>query len=129
MPKGSKQCPDCSKSVGVRTKTCDCGYKFLFKPSLKKKRGKLVKDCRELEKGDEIKIIQGSGSYAITQNGEKVYFTERGRLKVNEKQNDGLCVYGKHGFSFLYMGEPMYCMETNTYRNPHKLKLLKKTNG
>ena len=129
MPKGSKQCPDCSKSVGVRTKVCDCGYKFLFKPSFMKKRGKLVKDWRELEQGDEIKVVQGSGSYAITDSGEKVYFTERGRLRVHKKQSNGISVYGKHGSSLLYMGNPMYCNKTNTYRNPHKIKLLKKTDG
>ena len=73
MPKGSKKCPDCGELTGVRTKLCSCGHKFFFRPSLKRKREKYVKDWKELEKGDQIRTVQGTGSYYICKNGEKIY--------------------------------------------------------
>lgn len=32
MPRGFKSCLKCHKSVGPRTKVCECGHNFTFKP-------------------------------------------------------------------------------------------------
>jgi len=38
MSRGHKTCPECHAEVGPRTKTCNCGYEFIFKPGKGPKR-------------------------------------------------------------------------------------------
>lgn len=126
MPKGLKTCPDCGLAVGVRVKVCsECEHKFAFKPSVWREKSKAVKDWRELEKGDVIRTVNGTGSYWNLENGEKIYLGEKGKLVVQKVLSNGIQVYGKHGFSFVYMGKPRLS-RIGVHERPHKIKLIKK---
>lgn len=129
MPKGLKSCPNCGLNVGVRVKLClECGHTFLFKPSVWREKSKYVKDWKELQKGDIIRSVNGTGSYWLVENEEeKVYLGQKGKLTVQQVVHNGIHVTGKYGFSFVYMGESSICKKTGVHREPHKLKLIKKS--
>jgi len=128
MPKGLKSCPNCGLGVGVRVKLClECGHAFSFKPSVWRDKSKSIKDWKELEKGDIIRSVNGTGSYWFLKDiEEKVYLGQTGKLTVQRVVHNGIHVSSKYGFSFVYMGEPKFCEKTGVHREPHKLKLIKK---
>jgi hypothetical protein len=124
MPKGLKSCTDCGRETGVRTKVCECGKKFWFKPPVL--RGKEI-NWQELEVGEIIKIIQGTGTYWYnSENGEKIYMNDKAKMKVVKKSSQGLQVISKYGFSYLDMVSEGYCESTGLHRYPPRLRTFKK---
>ena len=63
--------------------------------------------------------------HSSLQYGEKVYLGEKGKLTVQKVVSNGIQVYGKHGFSFVYMGKPRVS-SLGVYERAHKIKLIKK---
>ena len=131
--RGFKLCEKCNRNVGVRTKTCECGYNFVFTPSfLKPKKGVEV-DWKELKEGDEIKVMKGSYWPSDREDIEDVYMGYSGKYKVKEIQSDNILAYpsGKNtesGLCVIYCGEEYECKETSLIKRPHKVRLLKKGN-
>ena len=55
VSRGKKKCPKCSKIVGVRLKTCDCGHEFVAKNKTTSK--KTGGSGRKKISADEIKWV------------------------------------------------------------------------
>lgn len=104
--RGQKKCPSCDTINGVRSFECKhCGAQFKMK---KFKRGltkTLIKDHTILKKGDTIRVIGGSGPYHEDANGERTYFVERGKYRVDKVDEDGIWAFSECGFDYLYMGK------------------------
>lgn len=124
--RGQKECPECQEVNGVRSYNCKgCDYEFPMKKRRKGKRRRVVDNWKELKAGDKVRVVGGSGSYYLTEEGEKVYMSERGEYKVFAVDCEGLKTYGDGGYAYLYMGKrkkSVLC--ENLYRNPHKLLLI-----
>ena len=117
--KGKKQCPECKQTCGPRSFTCPhCNYEFkpgakpkatTDKPNKQKKfKKKLVQNWKDLKPGCIVKVIKGTGDYYLSKdNGEKVYMQDPGKYTVTNVDDNGLVVRGKHGQSYIYMGESM----------------------
>jgi len=130
--RGRKTCPKCQAIYGVRTKKCVCGHKFQFTPNcLKEKR--IQVDWRELQKGEHIRVITGSGPYIISkdEDGNKIkhnigYY---GIFRVHLVDKNGIHAYpvSKHesGHCYIYMG-PKYKTEHNIIKKKHKIVKVKK---
>lgn len=112
--KGKKTCPKCEELNGCRSLSCkNCNHKFLTSKSKPKPQRRRIKrrkrweeiDWTELQKGDTIKVVQGSGPYYINKEGETTSFGYHGKFTVKWLDEDGIHALGKHGHSFLYMGE------------------------
>jgi hypothetical protein len=88
-------------------------------------RKKLVEDYKTLRAGDVIRVVGGSGDYYVGRDGEKQYFTDRGRYKVEGIDNTGIKAYGPHGYTYLYMGKscPSKLVE-GVFKAPHKILLI-----
>lgn len=130
-----KVCSNCQENNGVRTLSCKkCGCAFIPKiqsntPN-KRKRGiikTLVTNWKEeLSKGDIVKLIQGTGSYYLLENGERHYFSS-GIVKVGDKEQNGFwAVHNrlKHnkGYFFVYMGHKCRSpVIDNLVRQRHKI--------
>ena len=134
-----KDCPSCNTPTHARTSTCKkCKHVFYVKKSVQATL--LAKNWRNLQAGDVIKVITGSGPYYLSKDkpGEKIMMGQKGRFEVIEVHDEGpkCCgiyahqLYGRasksHYREWIYMGEPYY---ENTYslnKEPHKIKVLKK---
>ena len=119
-----KICDGCKKKVGVRTRVCECGYKFAVKP--KAKDGPKIQECdnwRLLKKGDRIKTLGGSGPVYIADDLTE-YMGHYGIFTVHSIAKDGINVFGDEGFAYIYMGVERK-MITGTILRPHKIKLLR----
>lgn len=121
--RGQKLCKKCGGINGARAAECKhCENPFNVK--LKRKKSRIVTDWHDLQPGDCVKVIGGNGTYYIDSAGQRQYLVDRGVYIINNKTENGLQVYGKHGggYSFLYMGEagPSSTFE-GLYRAPHKL--------
>lgn len=118
MPRGKKVCPDCGTETGPRAFCCPkCNYDYNIQKGatklVKKKHGKRVEDWKELELGDCIKVISGSGPYWPLKE-PREDGTDRepmgysGLFKVHHKRTDGLLCYPldkrNSGACFIYMG-------------------------
>jgi hypothetical protein len=127
MAKGEKVCPNCGViNKGVRTQKCtDCGYKFTF---FKTNMGlKKIEDWRDLQSGDYIKVISGSGPYYIcskdtevANSGERVSLGHFGRFKVISIDSEGIHAH-QDGHCYIYMGEEKQSKKTGTFLSPHKI--------
>ena len=124
MPKGRKVCPDCGDEHGVRTKECSCGFKFKFKPSVR--RGKEI-DVSELNEGDVFRIIGGTGSFWYSgRTGEKIYSQDRYKLVFKKFEKDGILAFGKYGHEYIYIGESYISKITGLHYRKPRIKLIKR---
>ena len=130
MPKGKKECKRCGFVTGVRSYNCpSCDYAFKMKKFQKTRKPKIVKNWRDLEAGDTIKVVGGSGPYYESEDGEKKYLTSRGVYYIIGVMEEGLSVQSKNCGSreYLYMGRD--CVSPicdNLHRSSHKLLLVSK---
>jgi hypothetical protein len=129
--RGNKICVKCGGGNGCRAFNCKhCDHPFKMKKIRKRPRLQKNFDWTQLNKGDTIRVVGGSGPYYRQQNGDKQYLTERGIYYIVEVCDEGLSVQSHKGGGreFLYMGpvcKSPWC--TNLYRSPHKLLLKTKT--
>ena len=104
--RGQKLCEQCGTPNGVRAYECkNCDYPFKMKKYRKGSKKKRVDDFTKLQKGDEIRVVGGSGPYYTNENGEKLYLTDRGKYIVKNVDENGIHTHGKHGYDYLYMGK------------------------
>ena len=128
--RGQKICSKCNCINGVRAYNCkQCDHPFEMKKARRGPRKKLVEDYRELKRGDTIRVVGGSGDYYIDKEGNKHYFVERGKYKVYSIDNRGIQCYGKHGYTYIYMGKRCRSkLVESCYKAPHKIMLLSQPN-
>lgn len=55
MPRGKKQCPECKKYMGPRTKQCECGHEFV-------KRDKKAEVAAAKKAADEVRTAGGKST-------------------------------------------------------------------
>ena len=73
-----------------------------------------------------IRVVGGNGCHYIDKNGDRHYFTDRGKYVVESTTNDGIMSYGKCGYQYIYMGKRKPSKLTdNVYWDRHKIILLK----
>ena len=125
--RGNKICTKCGKRNGCRAFNCKhCDHPFKMKSHRKTPRMQKHFDWTELNKGDIVRVVGGSGPYYKQKNGEKQYLTDRGIYHIIDVCAEGLTLHSRRsgGTEFLYMGpvrKSPWC--TNLYRSPHKLLL------
>ena len=125
---GQKACSSCDELNGVRAFECkNCGTEFKMKKARRGHKKKHVEDFTTLQKGDLIRVVGGSGNYWVAENGDKHYFTDRGKYIVRYIEKDGIMATGPQGGTdFLYMGKLTRSpLLNNMWRSPHKIILLK----
>ena len=125
--RGQKLCEKCNTPNGVRAYECkNCDYPFKMKKYRKGSKKKRVDDFTKLQKGDEIRVVGGSGPYYTNENGEKLYLTDRGKYIVKNVDENGIHTHGKHGYDYLYMGKkcPSPILDSIT-KAPHKIILIR----
>jgi len=124
--RGVKYCSECETENGVRAYECkNCDHPFKMKKGRRGPRRKKVEDFRTLKRGDIIRVMGGSGDFYVGRDGEKQYFTDRGKYSVWGVDNQGIKAYGPHGFTYLYMGKrcPSKIVDGVT-KCPHKIYLI-----
>jgi len=123
---GQKLCSSCNEVNGVRAFECKkCGEAFKMKRRRRGFKKTQVEDHTTLKKGDLIRVVGGSGNYWVGKNGDKHYFTDRGKYIVSYTEKDGIIAVGPCGFAFLYMGKLTRSPILSTmWRSPHKIVLL-----
>ena len=134
LKRGQKICRKCKSINAARSRVCkECGTPFIAKNTPIKNE---VKNWKELESGQQIKIIQGTGPYYICSSasdeydaGEKIYMGCKGKYEVREVRGNGLlcCGMGKNntGIDFVYMGEKEFSQSTGIIKAPHRIVRLK----
>tara|TARA_R100000742_G_C4233662_1_gene54702 strand:+ start:166 stop:618 length:453 start_codon:yes stop_codon:yes gene_type:complete len=125
--RGQKICEKCGTPNGVRAYECkECDHPFKMKKWRKGNKKKPVEDHKTLNKGDLIRVVGGNGCHYIDKNGDRHYFTDRGKYIVSGVDNDGILSYGKHGYQYIYMGKRKPSnLSDNTFWDRHKIILLK----
>lgn len=125
--RGQKICIHCNTANGVRSYECkNCGQEFKMKKPPRGIRKKQIEDFKSLNKGDKIKVVGGSGTYFLDDNGERSYMVERGIYTVSHTDEQGIHAYGKTGYNYLYMGKRCTSpMLDSIIRSPCKILLLK----
>ena len=128
LKRGQKLCTKCNNINGARAFTCKhCGEGFEVRTkgsSIKKKRVKKLEsiDWHDIDNGTRIKVMGRSGTYYINQAGERQYMSDPGIYTVVGKDSNGLRVYGKSGYTYVYMGpEKKSPLMDNMYNAPHKI--------
>ena len=126
--RGQKLCSKCNNVNGARAYTCKyCNEPFEVRAKgskIKKKRIKKLEyiDWKELEIGQRIKVMGRSGTYYVSENGDKTYMSDPGIYNVVGKDTTGLRVYGKSGYTYIYMGpEKKSSLLDNMFNAPHKI--------
>ena len=134
LSRGQKLCKACKTVNAARSQRCKhCGEPFIRKNTPIKNE---VKNWKELDSGQEIKIIQGTGPYFICSSdseerraGEKIYMGCKGKYIVREVKGNGLLCYGigknNTGIDFVYMGEKEISQSTVVTKAPHRIVKLK----
>ena len=128
LKRGQKLCGKCNQINGARAYTCKhCGESFEVRAKgskVKKKRVKKLESISwsDIDVGQRIKVMGRSGTYHINQNGEKTYMSDPGIYTIIGKDTNGLRVYGKSGYTYIYMGpEKKSHLLDNMYNAPHKI--------
>lgn len=128
IKRGQKLCNKCNNINGARAYVCKhCGESFEVRSNgskIKKKRIKKLEyvNWKEIEIGQRIKVMGRSGTYYINQTGEKTYMSDPGIYTIIGRDNTGLRVYGKSGYTYIYMGpEKKSSLMDNMYNAPHKI--------
>jgi hypothetical protein len=89
-------------------------------------KNKRVEDHMTLHKGDVIRVVGGSGSYYLDKEGDKHYFTDRGKYTVFGIYKDYILAIGPYGTTCLYMGKKRRSkLLDSMWDAPHKILLLK----
>tara|TARA_R100000995_G_C3433218_1_gene99547 strand:+ start:314 stop:751 length:438 start_codon:yes stop_codon:yes gene_type:complete len=134
LRRGQKLCKHCGAVNAARSTKCNtCGKFFISKNTPIKNE---VKDWKELEQGQHIKIIQGTGPYYTCssesddhETGEKIYMGCKGKYIVREIVGNGLLCYGigknNTGIDFVYMGERKKSLATGIIQAPHRIVKIK----
>jgi len=137
--KPEKKCNECGTLAHARSSVCkNCGYVFYVKK--KELEVQLAKDWRNLQAGDVIKVISGSGPYFLSKDrpGEKIMMGQKGKFEVAEvlDEDPRQCgiyahqLYGRasksHYREWIYMGESYYNEEVSLHKESHKIRVLKK---
>ena len=134
LKRGQKVCKACNGVNAARSQKCKhCGEPFIRKNTPIKNE---IKNWKELDSGQEIKIIQGTGPYYICYSdseerraGEKIYMGCKGKYIVREVKGNGLLCYGigknNTGIDFVYMGEKELSQSTGIIKAPHRIVRLK----
>lgn len=134
LKRGQKLCKNCNTVNGVRSYNCkSCHSPFVMNkvkknPRFPKFSKRLVKDLSLLEKGDKIKVLQGSGTYHIDSDGNKHYLGNPGIYTVDFINGDTIMAVNKYGtLEQIYMGpeKPSTIMD-NLMRAPHKVIVISK---
>ena len=129
MGRGQKTCKQCGAQTGPRSYKCpDCGYSFNVQKGItkrnRKRKGEKV-NWRELQSGDFIRVLTGSGPYWPLPDGEREPMGYYGVFKVMHVHEDGLGCYPadkkNSGFCFIYMGEKKKS-KIGTTMVPHKIR-------
>ena len=129
MGSGQKTCKSCGTTTGPRAFRCSqCNTSFnIQKGMARRNRGRAgedVENWRELEKGDFIRAIAGSGPYWPCRDGDEP-MGYHGLFRIRRVQRDGiLCVAvckRNSGFCFLYMGDTMKSRAGSILRS-HKIR-------
>jgi len=126
--RGRKKCTACETICGVRTRQCpQCKKHFDFTPSSMKEHRKSV-NWKDLEHGDHIRVIAGSGPYHQTTNEdgtiENIYLSHPGIFKVHMLLHNGIRAWGvgkNSGHHFIYMGPYEISPDGVICRAPHKI--------
>jgi len=136
-----KECPECKGMVHARVSFCrECNHTFYIKKNVEQEL--LAKDWRNLEAGDIIKCITGTGPYFLSKDkpGERIMLGEKGKFEVVEIYDKGprSCgIVGRQLYTrgrrsnvteFIYMGEAHYNHEMCSHSEPHRIKVIKKLN-
>lgn len=105
--RGKKQCPKCNLLYGARTKECTCGHIFYVsnsdvKSKTKKPKWSKIKNWREIEPGETIKIVK-SGPYYVKDE-RRIRFGYYGKFTVHSITSTGL-----HCFGNKKEGEASHC--------------------
>jgi hypothetical protein len=125
--RGQKLCSNCETINGVRAYECkQCSHKFKMKRGRISPKNKRVEDHMTLHKGDLIRVVGGSGCYYLDKQGDKHYFTDRGKYTVCKIHKDYILANGSYGSSHLYMGKKRRSkLLDSIWDAPHKIMLLK----
>ena len=133
--RGQKLCPNCNQACGPRTLACpECGQAFSFnlkKPSLIKVTKEKL-DWHNLQRGDTVKVITGTGPFfpytnPETKQIEPIAMGHFGIFQVRSVGRDGISAFqilpggANGGHCYIYMGKPRIGV-TGTVMLPHKLK-------
>lgn len=113
MPIGIKYCPKCESQMGARANKCPnpkCQHDFKKireKKSLGISKVKADFDWRTLKRGDEIKVVAGSGPYYKFSDGRTEHMGYSGVFSVIYVDKNGIHAHSKEegGHSYIYMGE------------------------
>ena len=95
-----------------------------------------VKDWRALEKGDWLRVVQGTGPYFTCKRqtdeanaGDKIYMGCKGKYEVVSFDSKGLICKGlgrkNCGLEFVYMGDKDFCEYTGITKEPHRIVKLR----
>lgn len=135
-----KTCTGCGTSCHARVSKCaDCGYEFYVKKSTQAKL--LAENWKDLQAGDIIKCITGSGPYFLSKDrpGEKIMMGHKGIFEIVEMYNNGPKSCGivarqlsgrmrrrRSGVvEYIYMGETWYNDDLSQHEVSHKIKVIK----
>ena len=127
--RGYKTCKKCGTPTGPRAFTCkNCDSPFDINHGVnKRQRGRNGRDTdwKNLEKGDYIRVLSGSGPRWVTKTGETIPMGYHGLFRIKRVQPDGLLCFpaeNKQGeFSFIYMG-PEKTSKIGSKLIPHKIR-------
>lgn len=135
LKRGQKLCKNCNNINGARAYICKhCNKKFeirgdvvkKMKVKRKKKGFEKSTDWKTIKLGDVIYVNGRTGNYYIGQDGDKTYTTDKGVYTVAEIKDNGLLVYGKRGYTYIYMGDECRSKYLdNMYQAPHRIYLKK----
>ena len=132
LKRGQKLCKNCNTINGVRSYNCkSCNHPFVMSKKnsrFPKFSKRIVTDITSLEKGDKIKVLQGSGTYHIDSDGNKHYLGNPGIYTVDFIDGDTIMAINKWGtLEFIYMGpEKESTIMDNLMRAPHKVIVISK---
>lgn len=135
MAKGNKTCKHCGEINGARAYSCKkCNTSFDIKTKsgikLNKTSKRVIKNWKELNSEDCIKVISGSGPYYF-EDGVKDCVGHSGKFIIKDIKDDGIIAYGiskkNSGYVYIYMGPKTESPAVpNLIRAPHKIILCKK---
>ena len=136
--KPEKKCPECNTANHARSSNCkECNYEFYVRKNIKQEL--LAANWRNLQPGDIIKVMTGSGPYYLSKDkpGEKIMMGQKGKFEVIEVYDGGprCCgiyahqLYGRasksHYREWIYMGESYYVDTYSLNKESHRIKVLK----
>ncbi len=139
-----KECPKCKSLVHARVSFCrNCKHTFYIKKNVEQEM--LAKNWRDLEAGDVIKVISGSGSYFLSKHNKnpdgsplKISLGHKGKFEVVQivDQSSKSCgIVGRQLYArgrranvteFIYMGETYYNDDMSSHNEAHRIKVIKK---